>query len=174
MPDIPEETTKEQFIKYFSQWFEIKAEVKSECKAGRIDIRMFHKTDILKQYPFGVELKRKNIKRGTDLGEWVLQASEYAKLKFDNRFLHVFIYPQISDKYLKEGIDISQHDVYADGINGWHYNVNSFLYKAFKIGEVQKYKNWRGKQYCRFVLNNTQIWDSSNPMYFNIDKLNNL
>ncbi len=171
MAVISEAATKEQFIKYFSEWFNIRPEVTSECKAGRIDIVMYHKTDMNKEYPFGLELKRKDVKRGTELGAWMVQANGYTKLKFNNQSLRVFVYPQISDRYLKEGSDISQHNVYEDGINGWHYNVNSFLFKAFGIGELQKYKNWKKQSRCRLVINTYPIWDSNDPWRFNIDKL---
>lgn len=167
-----EATLQGQMIEYFSEWFDVRQEVTSLCRKGRIDLIMYHRTDINKKYPFGLELKKKGVKRGGELGQWLNQAKQYTGMVFNEQKIFVFVFPQISHNYLREGVDISGHDVHADGIKGWHYNVNSFLYRCFGIGELQKYKNWKNKEHCRLVLNTNLIWDSSKPAYFNIDKLN--
>ena len=172
--EIPEVQTQTKMFEYFANWFTVYKEVTSKCRKGRIDLILFHKTDLLKRYPFGVEIKRVSIKRGGELGQWLNQARDYTSMSFMDQLIHVFVYPQVSFNYLKEGTDISQHDIFADGIMGLHYNVNSFLYRSFKIGEIQKYKHWKLGWQCRFVMNTFLIWDSANPTYFNIDKLNNL
>lgn len=86
----------------------------------------------------------------------------------------IIVAPQVSFNYLKEGDDISQHDVFSHDMHGVHYNVNSFLWQSFGVGELQKYNNRQGKWRFRIVINCMRVWDSDSPAYFNIDKLDML
>jgi hypothetical protein len=131
---------------------------------------MFHFSDTDKLFPFGIELKKTNVKRGGDIAKWCIQANDYTKLKFNGHTPIVFVTPQISGWYLDEGERVSKHNVELSGSNGCHNNVNSFIYRSFNIGELQKY--YIGPTaYFRFTINSYQVWDSQNPTVINYQKL---
>lgn len=167
---ISEHDLRDRLIEYFSKWFSVDYEVTSLCRTKRIDILMFHNSDTGKLFPFGIELKKTNVKRGSDIANWCLQANSYTKLIFNGYKPLVFITPQISGWYLDEGERVSKHDVEVYGSAGCHNNVNSFIYKSFNLGELQKYY-YKGIACCRFTMNTYQIWDSRNPNSINSQKL---
>ena len=167
---IPEHDLRDRLVNYFSNWFEVDYEVTSLCRTKRIDLLMFHFSDTDKLFPFGIELKKTNVKRGGDIAKWCIQANDYTKLKFNGYTPIVFVTPQISGWYLDEGERVSKHNVELSGSNGCHNNVNSFIYRSFNIGELQKY--YIGPTaYCRFTINSYQVWDSQNPTVINYQKL---
>lgn len=147
---------------YFSKWFDVEREIKSDCLKRRIDILMFHKSDKENILPIGIEIKIVDTKKGSELADWCLQAQHYSTLSFRQFKPTIFILPQITGNYLDEGLLINKHNIESPGIKGVHNNVNSFLYKAFNFGEVQKYK-FNNIYYSRLVINTKQIWDSRIP-----------
>lgn len=155
-------------------FLDIKPEATSLCRKGRVDVFMTHKTDLLKKYPIAIELKKKGVKGGSELGRWLNQAAGYAKMQFCDHPTRIIVFPQVSFEYLQEGTEIISHDVYSHDMRGVHYNVNSFLWQAFDVGELQKYKTRHGKMAYRIVINCMRVWDSIDPWYFNIDKLDKL
>lgn len=171
--NIPESHLQGRLILYFSKWFNVDFEVRSLCGTKRIDIVMYHNTDKFRQFPIGIEIKKTNIKRGSDIGQWCNQASEYTKLYFHEKRCYIFIVPQISGWYINEGERVKQHDVHAHGYLGAHNNINSFLYKSFGFGEIQKYLG-RAENHLRLVMNTNLIWQSEYPFDLNTDKLQSL
>lgn len=165
---LTESDLQDRLINYFSKWFHVEFEITSTCSTRRIDILMFHHCDNDKLYPIGIEIKKTDVKRGGEIAGWCLQAKAYTQLSFKGFTPTVFIYPQISGWYLDEGERVSKHNVELSGSAGSHNNVNSFLYKSFGFGELQRYN--AGK-YCRLVINTYIIWDSAYPYSFNITKL---
>lgn len=167
---IPEHDLRDRLVNYFSTWFDVDYEVTSLCKTKRIDLLMFHHSDNDKLFPFGIELKKTNVKRGGDIAKWCIQANGYTKLIFSGVKPIIFVTPQISGWYLDEGERVSKHNIELPGSAGCHNNVNSFLYKCFEFGELQKY--YIGvKSYCRFTINSYEVWDSRTPSYINTKKL---
>jgi hypothetical protein len=167
---LPERELQGRLIKYFANYFYVLSEVPSSCLKRRIDLLMYHYSDTTKEYPIGIELKRTSVKRGTNIAEWCLQASEYTKLIFNNQTPLVFIAPQISGWYLDEGERVAKHDVQKPYTAGSHNNVNSYLYKAHGFGELQKFYDYNKVGKFRLVINTFIIWDSLNPTFFNIEK----
>ena len=159
-----------RIVNYFNQWFNIQSEVTSDCKTKRVDILLFHKSDTDKLFPIAIELKKTNVKRGTDIANWCIQANGYTKLSFNKYKPVIFITPQISGWYLDEGERVSKHPIELPGSYGCHNNINSFLYRSFNFGELQKYY-FNQIQCFRFVINTYQIWDSRQPNIFNIKQL---
>jgi hypothetical protein len=167
---ISEHDLRDRLVNYFSTWFHVDFEITSLCRTKRIDILMYHFSDTDKLFPFGIELKKTNVKRGGDIAKWCLQASCYTKLLFNERKAIIFVVPQISGWYLDEGERVSKHNVEDPGASGCHNNINSFLYKSFGFGELQKYY-LKDKKYCRFTINSYEVWDSRYPLKLNTQKL---
>lgn len=167
---LPERELQSRLIKYFANYFNVLTEVKSNCGTRRIDFILYHYSDIKKAYPVGIELKKTSKKRGSDIGEWCIQASQYTKLQFINQKPLIFIAPQISGWYLDEGERVSKHNVEKPYSAGSHNNVNSYLYKAHGFGELQKYYSYNGIKKSRLVINTYIIWDQLHPTFFNIEK----
>ena len=167
---IPEHDLRDRLVNYFSNWFEVDYEVTSLCRTKRIDLLMFHFSDTDKLFPFGIEIKKTNVKRGGDIAKWCIQANSYTKLKFNGYTPIVFVTPQISGWYLDEGERVSKHNVELSGYMGCHNNVNSFIYKCFNLGELQQYEI-NNIKYLRFTINTYQIWDSRTPTVINNNKL---
>lgn len=169
---LPEKELQGRLIKYFANYFFISSEVTSSCGKRRIDLLMHHYSDTNKQYPIGIELKKTSVKRGINIAEWCLQASEYTRLIFMNQTPLVFIAPQISGWYLDEGERVAKHNVEKPYSAGAHNNVNSYLFKAHGFGELQKFYDYNGIGRFRLVANTYIVWDSLNPNFFNIEKYN--
>jgi hypothetical protein len=167
---LPEKVLQDKVFNYFKTNFNVFSEITSKCKKRRIDLLMYHNTDLNKDYPIGIELKKTSVKRGGHIGDWCNQASEYTKLEFNNHIPLIFIAPQISGWYLDEGERVAKHDVEKPYLAGAHNNVNSYLYKAHGFGEMQKFYDNKGVGNFRLVINTYIIWDSLNPTFFNIEK----
>lgn len=164
---LSETELQDKLTLYFSKYFVVDIEVRSNCSKARIDFLMFHNTDTIKLYPIGIELKKTDIKRGADIGRWCKQAEKYTVLFFKTHQPTVFITPQITGWYLTEGERMHPHNPEEKGSIGCQNNVNSFLYKAFGIGELQQYYDHSNKKQLRFVVNTYEIWSSENPREFN-------
>lgn len=171
-----ESELQDRLVTWFAKWFDVYFEERSLCGKFRIDLLLYHKSDLDRRYPIGIELKKSQIKRGTDIGAWCAQAHSYTKAMFDEKIAHVFIAPQISGYYMEEGSKMAKHNVFAQGYLGAQHNVNSFLYRSFKIGELQKFKAvWPApKDQLRLVMNCREIWSSQYPHTFHTEILDNL
>lgn len=174
---MPEAYLQDRLANWFAKWFDVYFEEWSDCGKSRIDLLMFHNSDKRQEYPIGIEIKKDKLKRGVDVGKWCLQAQRYSKAKFRGKTAAIFTAPQISGWYLDEGRLMNKHDVEKDGAAGQHHNVNSFLYRGFGIGELQKYKSqWpiKNKDCFRLVINQKAIWESSEPCTFHVQILQGL
>ena len=155
-----ERELKDKMEQYLSKYFHIYREVKSNDKTSIIDIIMIHKTN--DKYKIGIEVKVDEKKRGKDLANWLKQSERYTTKTF-GRFGKVIVctYPQITEKFLKEGKDMSKHDCYKDDSLSKQNNINTFL-GQFNIGELQKYYSRLKKVMCRIVYNGMCLWDERN------------
>lgn len=173
---MPEVELEDRIVNFFGRWFDVYFQVRSMCGKHRIDILMYHQTDSGKEYPIGIEIKKGDIKRGTDIGKWCLQAKSYSSALFDEKKPHVFTAPQITGWYLNEGKLVSQHPVDERGSFSQQNNVNSFLYRSFGIGEMQKYfTTWPTRRdHFRLVINTYLVWSSENPFILQTDILDKL
>jgi hypothetical protein len=169
LKDITETELQFRLVEFFAKWFEVYMEERDDTGKNRIDLLLFHKDDPYLLYPIGVEIKKGHIKRGKDIGHWCEQAERYARTTFGGKRAFIFTAPQISGWYLEEGKFMAKHNVEDQGYTGCHHNVNSFLYKSFMIGELQKYKStWPVKSnQMRLVMNTKEVWNSQNPFTFN-------
>jgi len=156
---MSEDELQAKLAGYLSRYFIVEREVWSIDHKKRIDIAMFHKTDISKDYPVGIEVKTDDKKTGSLLAGWLNQAVIYCEKEFVGfGKLMVCTYPQITEKYLSEGDLMSKHDVWQSGSLACQNNVHTFL-GGFNIGELQRYK-FNSREYLRIVFNSWQIWDS--------------
>ena len=138
---------------YLKRWFNVYYEVWSCDYKKRIDIVIVHKSDTDYKYPFGIELKVSDFKRGKNIGEWLKQSFTYSKkdfVKFGK--LIILVFPRISEVYLKEGSKMHQHTITQPD-----HNINTFL-GALNIGEFQKDNN--GKK--RIVFSGSVLWTENN------------
>lgn len=173
---MPEIILEDRLVNYFGKWFDVYFQVRSLCGKHRIDLLLFHNSDKSQQYPIGIEVKKGDIKRGTDIGKWCVQAKSYSSALFFEKKATIFTAPQISGWYLDEGKFVKKHPVETAGALGCQNNVNSFLYRSFGIGEMQKYtKNWPvKKEHFRLVINTFEIWSSETPYILLTDILDKL
>jgi hypothetical protein len=134
------------FIKTFSSTFyHIETEVTDQSRKSRIDVIVYITQDIL----FGIEFKQmndgiKHRKHGKDLGEWMVQSKRYSESLFPNVYtktysrIPIFVFPEVTNNHLR-----FVPDVHDRTTRPWlteeceHNNVNSFLFKAFQIGELR-------------------------------------
>lgn len=155
---------QQKMIKYFEKYFNIYPEVWDVNMTKRIDLVLIHKSDKDKKFPFGIELKKHEKKRGKDVANWLKQASNYNDLDFKTfGKLLILVAPQISINYLREGIEMTNHE---NKEFEQHNNVNTFL-AQFGIGEVMKItrhnnlKNIFEKSLC-FVFNSKILYEYCN------------
>jgi hypothetical protein len=155
---------RDPLIKYLSSFFYVESEKFDDTKKFRFDIILYHKTDTNKNYPLIIECKRDGRKRGVDLAQWCMQCKEYSTLLYKGNKISVFCFPQISYYYLLEGAFISPHF-----LNDYVSNTNSFIFHAFKMGELTKVK----KQNFVYMLcaNNLIFWRSDYNESFDFNKL---
>lgn len=167
-----ETTEKEVEVKiadYFSKWFIVHRQVRSDCKKYRCDILMYHKEHGSVQVPIIIEIKRGNIKQGQSLGEWCTQSANYSNATWHNgKKALVILFPQISGFYFEEGCLVNPHNV----CNEDHHNINSFLYGAFKIGELRDFYHHQNKGYA-IIVNNKTIWQSHFPFVLQAKRIPN-
>jgi len=154
---MTETELKDKMELHLKKYFHVYREIKSNDKTSIIDIILVHKSN--DQYKFGIEVKLDAKKRGKDLAEWLKQAVRYTQKEF-GQFGKVIVctYPQISEKVLKEGNLMHQHDVYKDSDLACQNNINTFL-GQFKIGELQKYYSRENKWRLRIVYNSKCLWN---------------
>lgn len=164
-----EDEVEDQIERYFSQWFTVYRQVYSDCGKSKCDILMYHKEEGSPQIPFIIEIKRDTIKQGHTLGEWCLQAGRYANTTWHTgKKAIVVVFPQISGLYFDEGCLVKPHDLY----NHEHSNINSFLYGAFKIGEIRQF-NYHEKKGYSIIMNNRILWQSAFPFQLHSKRIPN-
>ena len=152
--NIEEAELEDKLEKFLSKWFNVERQVWSESGNSRIDIVAVHKSDIKKEYPFGIEVKDTKKKRGLDIALWFLQSIRYTKENFlGYGKCIILICPPISGHYFVEGSYVNNH-------NGCHphKNVSTFL-GHFGIGEVQKCSRYKLKRVI-FAYNSSIFWSS--------------
>lgn len=158
MQSASEKELQEKVATFLSRYFNVELEVWSSDHTSRIDIVLVHKSDILKEYPIGIEVKQDNKKTGSLLGQWLHQANRYTEKTFNGYGrLMILTYPQISGKCLAEGMLMHPHNVFESGDFACQHNVNTFL-GQFQIGELQRYRH-NEKEYLRIVFNSRLVWD---------------
>ncbi len=146
-----------KMITFLKRYFYVYSEVWSDDKTSRIDLIISHHSDKEKKYPIGIEIKKKAKKKGKDLAEWLKQSARYSEKTFKGFGKCLIITcPQISGNYLKEGVEMHQHED-ESGCRPDH-NASTFL-GQFKIGEFQKYVGQFDKKYMRIVYKGSVIWD---------------
>ena len=162
-----EKILQEKLTDFMNTYFYVNREVSSTDGKSRIDLMLVHKSDKERMYPVGIEIKVTGKKRGKDLANWIKQAHRYSESEFVGYGKCMIIaYPQISGLYLREGVEMCNHESINDF--GKHNNVGTFI-GQFKIGELQKYKDWNNRYLCRIVYCGSTIWDMSD----NVLRINN-
>jgi len=147
---------------YLSRYFYVEREVWSVDHKKRIDIAMFHKTDIEKEYPIGIEIKTFDKKTGSDAGKWMHQAQFYSELLFiDYGKMLIIVAPQFSENVFSEGKLMHKHIFSGDPSPD--HNVSTFL-GQFHLGEFQRYnfENYithKTIRLARIVYKGLIIWD---------------
>lgn len=160
---------------YFAKNFNIEYEVWSEDMKSRIDIVLVHKTDIKKTYPFGIELKKADMKKGKNIADWIKQGQIYSKKDFKGYGrLIVLLAPQLSYEYLKEGNKVHSHEL--DNLKQ-HCNVNTML-GQFGIGEIMKLSRFNviskkhNENLC-FVFSGNILYEYEND-FIDYDKIRSI
>jgi len=178
---LEREPTREQLYRqkidpYFHKYFNVETEVWSVC-GKRIDYVLK-----CKEYGvlFGVEVKHTEHMRGTDMGEYLKQASGYSEMYWKTKFastavkIPIFITPAISNT-IKQIIPESKVNIapnWCDGIphneytaeyyqtfhkqNDKHSNVHGMISSAFGIGEIKTIDN-----HFVFMYANKPIWQNN-------------
>jgi len=160
-----EQDYRNNIDKVLIKYFDIDTEVWSVCMNKRIDyILRCKKSGVL----FGLEVKQKNIHKGTEIGKYLLQASEYSKLVFRSKFgltkMLIFISPAISSIYKEikqETLKISKGKEYFEimhPLKSKHSNINS-LVGSFGVGEIRSFE----KSFS-FIIKNSEVWSSVNGL----------
>lgn len=163
-----EKILQEKIAKYLQKWFEVEQEVWSLNRKCRIDIAMIHKTDILKLYPIGIEIKTFDKKTGADAGRWLKQACKYSEIEFTGYGkMLIIVAPQFSENVFSEGILMHKH--LENGSAGQAHNVSTFL-GQFNLGEFQRYNYENYKLHTmerrsRIVYNGLIIWDEKRDIF---------
>jgi hypothetical protein len=167
---MSEKDLQERMANWFSRYFHVQREVlgyhkgeDNDKERKYIDLVLVHKSDDPKnpRFPFGIEVKLGNKKKGKDLAKWLLQAIAYRMTTFTgyHQKLMVMTFPQLSGEYLEEGANMSKHNVKGYHFEAAHHNVGTFL-GGLGIGEVQKYIGPDDKVHIRFVFSGGVLWDS--------------
>lgn len=132
----------EKFISVFGDSFH---EYNTECwdvtRKNRIDVICYCTEDIA----LGIEFKKENSlsdrRHGAGLGEWLKQAERYTQAEFFHNYhkqyerIPIFVIPAVTYKHLVFVPD--KHAVPEGKPKNSHNNVNSFIFKAFNIGEFR-------------------------------------
>lgn len=112
----------------------------------------------------GVELKSKDIKKGSQIYAWIQQIQRYEK----NARLLFFAFPHLSDRLFKEGPGFKvKHNISNGGYLSAHHNFSTLLGK-FGVGEIH-YCNNGTEQWIQFAHTGKLIWDSRSPNEINIE-----
>lgn len=157
MIQLPEAELERRLAARFAPYFHTKRQVWSVDGTCRIDLIIQHK-----QKPWlvaGIEVKSTQRKKGVDLADFCLQAQRYTFCTWKGYEKYgeipIFIYPELSSVYL-EYLDPSAGRPTHDR-NHSHHNVNSFLGRAFSIGEVRTI-NHNGEKLLGLRHTNKSIW----------------
>lgn len=177
-----EQMYRDEIDKVLTQYFEIDTEVCS-LEHRRIDyVLKCKKSGAL----FGLEVKHINHMRGEKMGQYLLQAADYARMYWKTKFcaepvkMPIFISPAISNtvkQVIPESkIMLDRVGNYKDAYSGFrehymvrhesineHSNINSLIGSAFNIGEIRSFKLMEydlPKVYFAFIFNNKPIWGS--------------
>lgn len=160
-----EQEYRNRIDKTLEYYFNIDREVWSDDGKKRIDyVLQCKESKVL----FGLEVKRKMIHKGSEIGKYLKQASNYSKLKFKSKFetsqIPIFISPAISDIYkevkaksykYKNGVETFEPHHSSESK---HSNINS-LVGSFNVGEIRKFI-FNGKKIFSFIFKNSEIWRS--------------
>lgn len=178
--NMTEKELQEKLFIYLSKYFHVYSEIYDITNKFRIDLIIVHKSDLLKKYPIGIEIKINEKKRGNDLGKWLKQASNYSNLNFKGfgKCL-IMIYPPIQLNYLREGFLMNNHEgnkektdnviknIPAENQNEAQFcgsnNISTFL-GSFNIGEILKttnnkdlYFHYKGQILYETIFNKLRI-----------------
>ena len=165
---MTEKELQHSIWKYLIRYFNAELEVWSKDHKKRIDIAMFHKSDISREYPIGIEIKTFDKKTGSDAGKWLHQAQTYSDLEFIGYGkMLIIVAPQFSKHVFLEGDLMHQHMINGDPSPD--HNVSTFL-GQFNIGEFQRYNfesypTHTTTRKARIVYNGLIIWDERNDSF---------
>lgn len=161
----PEEKYRYKINKVLLEYFYLDDEVWSDCGTKRIDYALkCKKSGII----FGLEVKKQEHLRGVELGNYLLQASNYSELKFNTIFskepirLMIFISPAISNVICEikpESKIVIQRKEYFELYHKYkdkHSNVNSFI-GCFNVEEIRSTESYK-VNYFYFLFKNHIIW----------------
>ena len=157
---------------YFSKHFNVEYEVWSVDMKSRIDLVLVHKSDINKTFPFGIEMKKADMKKGKNIADWIKQGCLYSQKEFKGYGkLIILLAPQLSYEYLKEGNNVHSHEL--DGMKQ-HCNVNTML-GQFGLGETMKLSRFnlstkQHKETICFVFSGNILYEYDNDLV-NLDKI---
>lgn len=155
----------EKLLPHLTPYFEVKREVWSKCKNGRIDLLLKLRGN--DNVYFGCEAKIANRKRGEEMGEFVKQAIRYSGYEFEvepNIFkkIPITICPPLSYKYFvlndeEKQIDgkvwhRDRHDEFNE-----HHSLNGFI-GCWNIGELRK--GFNKAPYWYFSFSNKPIFST--------------
>lgn len=173
-PHITEKSLQDKLetwlVEYFDVYREVTSSTRCEGKRGRID---FIVIDPISQLPMGIEVKKDDSKRGNDLGVWVRQAEQYAKMLWPVNGvptrIPIFIYPRLSHRYLVfsdqvkvlmiGGREVECH-IDRHSRDHIHNAVNAFI-GVYNVGELRAVN----EKYRGFVFNNELIWSNEKDFH---------
>lgn len=156
---MKEKELQSRIAGFLSRWFDVEMEVGSTDTKKRIDLVIVHKSDTMRQYPIGIEIKLNDKKTGSDAGQWLKQAAGYCQKEFMGYGkCMIIVAPQFSGFVLEEGDLMDKHPM-SDWRISHQHNVNTFL-GQFNIGELQKYIRSGDNKMFRIVYNGSIIWDN--------------
>lgn len=137
---VTEEELKEKTFKRLSQYFDIHTEVcsiekgESNYPKYRIDAILQHKVE--KWLIVGIEFKGNEKKKGKNIFDWLTQVRNYSYSTWkgfeSHRNIPVFACPPLSNNYM-----ITRRSLIKHGLNHEHNNINTFLAKEYRCGEVR-------------------------------------
>jgi hypothetical protein len=169
----PEEQFRAKIDLYFQKYFYIQREVVSLCGNGRLDYVLHDKES---DAVFGVEVKKEEIKRGMNFGNYAIQASRYTDYEWKHNFdapqkMLIFIAPSLSSKFIEiykndNGVlDLKKHGMFnyyrpKHEIDNEHHNLHSLFSTALKIGEIKTINKGQKSEYFAFLFKSKAIWRS--------------
>lgn len=160
MEQISELELERRLAARFARYFDVYRQVWDVTMKSRIDLVIQHKDS-----PWlvaGIEVKNTTRKKGAELADFCLQAQRYSHCTWRG-FEHfgkipIFIYPELSSTYL-DYFDPAEKPRKPKHVrNHQHHNVNSFLGRAFGIGEVQTVTGYTGEKMLGLRFANKSVW----------------
>jgi len=159
----------ENFVEYFSKWFDISREVWDDSGAYRIDLILTEKNNNGRVW-FGVECKKPGRKRGEKLAKILNQCFLYSNSTWGGKRLPIFLCPAVSLNQLagiQETKVIGNHvwtrDVHQP--DSEHHTINGLL-GSFKIGEVRTIILPDKSFYRIFSFSNKIIFSTLSGVHF--------